>query len=150
MERYIGFITQDIRSGIVIIFACMILIVLACLMDMWTGIDAARANKEKIRSRPLRKTGMKIVDYYRLFVFFVFIDILGLCFPWYNMPYGAIIGTLAVLLIEGWSVKENFRKKKSHAAEVADMAAKIVECLSPEEAQKLIKIIKEGKKNEQD
>lgn len=64
-----GFITQDVRSGLVIIFACMILIVLACLMDLWTGIDAARANKEKIRSRPLRKTGMKIVDYYRLFVF---------------------------------------------------------------------------------
>lgn len=150
MERYVGFITQDIRSGIVIIFACMILIVFACLMDMWTGIDAARANKEKIRSRPLRKTGMKIVDYYRLFVFFIFIDILGLCFPWYNMPYGAIISTLGVLVIEGVSVIENFKKKKSHAAEVADMAAKIVECLSPEEAQKLIKKIKEGKKNEQD
>lgn len=64
------------------------------------------------------------------------------------MPYGAIIGTLAVLLIEGWSVKENFRKKKSHAAEVADMAAKIVECLSPDEAQNIIKKIKDGKKDE--
>lgn len=148
MEKYVGFITQDVRSGLVIIFACMILIVLACLMDMWTGIDAARANKEKIRSRPLRKTGMKIVDYYRLFVFFVFIDILGLCFPWYNLPYGAIIGTLGVLIIEGVSVIENFKKKKSHAAEVADMAARIVECLSPEEAQKIIKKIKEEKKNE--
>lgn len=41
---------------------------------------------------------------------------------------------------------ENLRKKKSHAAEVADMAAKIVECLTPEEAQKIIKKIKEEKK----
>ena len=86
------------------------------------------------------------MDYYRLVVFFILIDILGLCFPWYNLPYGAIIGTLGVLIIEGFSVVENLRRKKSHAAEVADMAAKIVECLTPEEAQKIIKKIKEEKK----
>lgn len=146
MEKYIGFITQDLRAGIAIIFVCLVLIVFACLLDMWTGIDAARANKEKICSRPLRKTGTKIVDYYRLVVFFVLIDILGLCFPWYNLPYGAVIGTAGVLFVEGFSVVENLRKKKSHAAEVADMAAKIVECLTPEEAQKIIKKIKEEKK----
>lgn len=146
MEKYIGFITQDLRAGIAIIFVCLVLIVFACLLDMWTGIDAARANKEKICSRPLRKTGTKIVDYYRLVVFFILIDILGLCFPWYNLPYGAVIGTAGVLFVEGFSVVENLRKKKSHAADVADMAAKIVECITPEEAQKLIKKIKEDKK----
>lgn len=146
MEKYIGFITQDLRAGIAIIFVCLVLIVAACLIDMWTGIDAARANKEKICSRPLRKTGTKIVDYYRLVLFFVLIDILGLCFPWYNLPYGAVIGTAGVLFVEGFSVVENLRRKKSHAAEVADMAAKIVECLTPEEAQKIIKKIKEEKK----
>lgn len=146
MEKYIGFITQDLRAGIAIIFVCLVLIVAACLIDMWTGIDAARANKEKICSRPLRKTGTKIVDYYRLVMFFILIDILGLCFPWYTLPYGAVIGTAGVLFVEGFSVVENLRKKKSHAAEVADIAAKIVECLTPEEAQKLIKKIKEDKK----
>lgn len=146
MEKYVGFITQDLRSGVEIIFTCLVLIVVACLLDMWTGIDAARANKEKIFSRPLRKTGTKIVDYYRLVVFFILIDILGLCFPWYNLPYGAVIGTAGVLFVEGFSVVENLRRKKSHAAEVADMAAKIVECLTPEEAQKIIKKIKEEKK----
>lgn len=113
------------------------------MLDMWTGIEAARANREKIRSKPLRYTVSKIVDYYRLVIFFVLIDILGLCFPWYNLPYGAIIGTVGVLCVEGFSVIENLRRKKSHAAEVADIAAKIVECLSPEEAKKLIKEIKE-------
>lgn len=146
MEKYVGFITQDLRAGVAIIFACLVLICAACLMDMWTGIDAARANKEKIRSKPLRKTGVKIVDYFRLVIFFVLIDILGLCFPWYNLPYGAIIGTAGVLFVEGFSVIENLRRKKSHAADVADMAAKIVECLTPEEAQKIIKKIKEEKK----
>lgn len=146
MEKYVGFITQDLRAGVAIIFVCLVLIVFACLLDMWTGIDAARANKEKICSRPLRKTGTKIVDYYRLVMFFILIDILGLCFPWYNLPYGAVIGTAGVLFVEGFSVVENLRKKKSHAAEVAEMAAKIVECLTPEEAQKIIKKIKEERK----
>lgn len=146
MEEYLKFIEQDIRGGIVIIFTCSILICIACLMDMWTGIDAARANKEKIRSKPLRKTGMKIVDYFRLIIIFVLIDILGLCFPWYNLPYGAIIGTAGVLFVEGFSVVENLRRKRSHAAEVADVAAKIVKCLTTEDAEKIIKMIKEEKK----
>jgi hypothetical protein len=143
MEKYVGFITQDLRAGIAIIFVCCILICVACLLDLWTGIDAARANKEKIRSKPLRKTGMKIVDYFRLVLFFILIDILGLCFPWYALPYGAVIGTLGVLIVEGWSIVENLRKKKSHAAEVADMAVRIMECASPEEAKKIIQTIKE-------
>lgn len=146
MEEYLKFIVQDIRGGITIIFICSILICIACLMDMWTGIDAARTNKEKIRSKPLRKTGMKIVDYFRLIIIFVLIDILGLCFPWYNLPYGAIIGTAGVLFVEGFSVVENLRRKRSHAAEVADVAAKIVKCLTTEDAEKIIKMIKEEKK----
>lgn len=146
MEEYLKFIVQDIRGGITIIFICSILICIACLMDMWTGIDAARANKEKIRSKPLRKTGVKIVDYFRLIIIFVLIDILGLCFPWYNLPYGAIIGTAGVLFVEGFSVVENLRRKRSHAAEVADVAAKIVKCLTTEDAEKIIKMIKEDKK----
>lgn len=140
------FIVQDIRGGVTIIFICSLLICIACLMDMWTGIDAARANKEKIRSKPLRKTGVKIVDYFRLIIIFVLIDILGLCFPWYNLPYGAIIGTAGVLFVEGFSVVENLRRKRSHAAEVADVAAKIVKCLTTEDAEKIIKMIKEEKK----
>lgn len=146
MEEYLKFIVQDIRGGITIIFICSLLICIACLMDMWTGIDAARANKEKIRSKPLRKTGMKIVDYFRLIIIFVLIDILGLCFPWYNLPYGAVIGTAGVLFVEGFSVVENLRRKRSHAAEVADVAAKIVKCLTTEDAEKIIKMIKEEKK----
>ena len=146
IKELFGFVVQDIRGGVTIIFICSVLICVACLMDMWTGIDAAKANKEKIRSKPLRKTGIKIVDYFRLIIIFVLIDILGLCFPWYSLPYGAIIGTAGVLFVEGFSVVENLRRKRSHAAEVADVAAKIVKCLTTEDAEKIIKMIKDGNK----
>lgn len=145
-KELFGFIVQDIRGGVIIIFVCSVLICIACLMDMWTGIDAAKANKEKIRSKPLRKTGVKIVDYFRMIIIFVLIDILGLCFPWYSLPYGAVVGTAGVLIVEGLSVVENLRRKRSHAAQVADVAARIVKCLTTEDAEKIIKMIKEEKK----
>lgn len=147
MEQFFAFIQHDIRSGMTIIFACLVLICVACLIDMWTAIDAARTNKERIRSKPLRKTGVKIVDYFRLLMFFVMIDLLGLCFVWYNMPYGAIIGTLGVLAVEGFSVIENMRKKKSHAADVAEVVGKIVSCVTKEEAEKIIEALRDQQTN---
>ena len=146
MEKYISYITQDIHHGIAVMFVCLVAIAVACMMDLWTGIEAARANKERVRSRPLRRTGTKMLDYYRIFVIFVLIDILGLCFPWYHLPYAAIICTVAVISIEGVSIVENFKKKKSHAVDVAEVAKNIIECLTKEEAEKIIKTIKDEKR----
>lgn len=146
MEKYISYITQDIHHGIAVMFVCLVAIAVACMMDLWTGIEAARANKERVRSRPLRRTGTKMLDYYRIFVIFVLIDILGLCFPLYHLPYAAIICTAAVISIEGVSIVENFKKKKSHAADVAEVAKNIIECLTKEEAEKIIKTIKDEKR----
>lgn len=135
-------ITQDIHHGATIIFICCVLIIIASFIDMWTGIDAARANKEPIRSRALRKTVSKIIDYLRVVFFAVLIDVLGLFFPWYAIPYCVIIGTLGILLIEFRSVIENSKKKRSQAGEVVDMVARIIECATDKEAEKIIEFIK--------
>ena len=147
MEHYFSFIQHDIRSGVTIIFACMVLICIAALSDLWSAIDAARANKEHIRSKPLRRTGAKIIDYYRLLVFGTMADCIGLCFVWYNLPYGSILCTLGVLIIECLSVVENLRRKKSHAAEVADVVGKIVNCVTKEEAEKIIEALRDQQTN---
>lgn len=144
MERIIHLnVTQDIQHGTTIIFICCILIVVASFIDMWTGIDAARVNKEPISSRALRKTIAKIVDYLRVAFFAVLIDVLGLCFPWYAIPYCVVIATLGILLIEFRSVIENSRKKRSHAAEIVDVVAQIVKCATDKDAEKIINLIKE-------
>lgn len=137
-------ITQDIGHGVTIIFICFVLVIIACLIDLWTGIEAARKNKETIRSRILRRTVNKVIDYLRVIVFAVLIDILGLCFPWYAIPYCAAVCTLGILIIEGKSVLENFRKKKSSAAKVAEVAEAIVECLDKDTAERIIRAIKES------
>ena len=112
MERIIHLnATQDIQHGTTIIFICCILIVVASFIDMWTGIDAARVNKEPISSRALRKTIAKIVDYLRVAFFAVLIDVLGLCFPWYAIPYCVVIATLGILLIEFRSSSRTAERK---------------------------------------
>ena len=135
-------LTQDLGHGVTIIFLCCILVIAACFIDLWTGIDAARKNKEKIRSKALRRTMVKVLDYLRAVIFGVLIDVLGLAFPWYSIPYLAIIVTLGILVIEGKSVLENFQKKKSSAAHVLDAIEIIVNCTDNETAEKIIKAIK--------
>lgn len=139
-------LTQDIGHGITVIFVCCILVIAACLIDLWTGVDAARKNKEKIRSKALRRTVTKIIDYLRVIIFAVLIDVLGLAFPWYAIPYCAVICALGILIIEGKSVLENFNKKKSSAAKVVEVAEAIIECVDNETAEKLIKAIKSDSK----
>ncbi len=146
IETYLG---HDVSRGLTIIFICCILVVAAALLDMWTGVDAARANKERIRSHSLRKTVRKVIDYLRIVVFGCLIDILGLFFPWYDIPYACIVVTLGVILIEGKSVIENLKKKRSSAAQVVDIVGKIVECADERDARKLIGIIKGEKIKEE-
>ena len=136
-------LTQDIGHGVTIIFLCCVLVIFACLIDLWTGVDAAKKNKEKIKSRILRRTVAKIIDYLRVVVFGVLIDLLGLAFPWYAIPYCAIICTLGILLIEGKSVIENYHKSKSSAAKVVDAIAQIIECGDNDTAERIIRAIKD-------
>lgn len=133
-----------VGRGSVIIFVCAVLVMAAAFIDMWTGIEAAKANKERISSRSLRKTVAKIVDYLRVIMFAVLVDVLGLFFPWYALPYCAVIVTLGILLIEGKSVLENFRRKRSHAADVVEMVARIIECGSVKDAEEIIRLLKEA------
>ena len=125
--------------GIMIAFLLCVLVCAAALIDMWTGIDAARTNKER--------TVSKIIDYLRIVYFFLLIDILGAVFAWYNLPYCAILATLGVLLIEGRSVIENSKKKQSAAGRVVDAVQEIIACVDSDKAQKIIEMIKEQPKH---
>lgn len=136
-------ITQDLGHGVTIIFICFILIIIAALIDLWTGVDAARKNHEQIKSKMLRRTVTKVLDYFRVVIFGVLLDVLGLCFTWYAIPYAAVLVTLGILMIEGKSVLENFRKKKSNAADIVDVIEEILECADSDTAQKIIKKLKE-------
>lgn len=128
--------------GVTIIFICCVAIIVAVLLDLNTGINAAKKNHEKIKSRILRRTITKIIDYLRVLVFGVIIDVLGLAFPWYNIPYCAILVAVGVVLIEAKSVLENYQKSKSAASELPDMLMDVIKAVTREDAQRIIEAIK--------
>ena len=134
--------TQDVGHGVTVIFICCVIIVFAVLIDLDTGVRAARKNKEKIQSRILRRTIAKILDYLRVLAFGVMIDVLGLSFVWYNIPYCAILVTVGVVCIEAKSVLENYHKSKSAARELPNVLAEIISCANSEDAEKIVKMIK--------
>lgn len=141
-------ITQDIGHGITTIFICCIMVVIAVIFDLHTGVAAAKKNNEKIRSRILRRTIAKVLDYLRVVFFGVMIDVLGLNFEWYAVPYCAIIVTLGVILIEAKSVVENYRKSRSAAAALPDIITRIIEARTSDDAKKLIQEIKANTKKQ--
>ena len=146
LDKLISAIEHDISLWIVVAFTCCVLVVLAAFIDMWSGVEAARAVKERISSHGLRKTVSKIVDYLRVVFFAALIDTLGLFFPWYLLPYFVMACTLGVLLIEGRSVIENSRKKKSQAAAIPDAVRSIIQAATREEAEKVLEQLDELKK----
>lgn len=135
-------ITQDVGHGVTVIFICCIFIIAAVLLDLNTGIAAARKNHEVIRSRILRRTITKILDYLRVLLFGVMIDVLGLNFTWYAIPYCVMLVTVGVIAIETKSVLENYRKSKSAAQELPQMLEKIIGAVTEDEAKKIIEVIK--------
>ena len=141
-------ITQDIGHGIMIIFLCFMLVLFAVVFDLYTGVRAAKKLKEKIQSHILRRTILKIIDYLTVVFFGVLIDVLGLCFPWYAIPYCCIVTTLGVILIEGKSVIENHTKIKSPAARVpetiGDIAEKIIKCDNIKDAMEIAEKLKKN------
>lgn len=141
--------TQDIGHGVTVIFLCFVVIGVAVLLDLYTGINAAKKTGEKIRSHILRRTIIKIIEYWLVVVFGILIDLLGLSFPWYNIPYAAVIITLCVLLIEGHSLFENLTRAKSPAARIDDVLQDIIEARSGKTAAKVYeKIVERLKKGE--
>lgn len=144
-------VTQDIGHGITVIFLCFVLVVFVVLLDLYTGIMAAKKTGEPIRSHVLRKTITKIKDYLVVIILGVVIDVLGLCFPWYHIPYAAVLATLSVIVIEGRSIIENLTRAKSKAADIDDMAMDILqEIIDSKTAKTAVKVYDKIRKGDKE
>lgn len=137
-------IAQDVGHGMTLMFICAVVILVAVLLDLSTGIEAARKNMERIKSKIMRRTVAKILDYYRVMVFGILIDVLGLAFPWYSTPYCTIVVTMSIVLIEAKSMFENYKKMKSAAAYVPDMLEQVKQAATNKEAAEVIRKIKDN------
>lgn len=142
-----------IRIGIILV--CWFFMLMSNIVDFWSGTTTAKALGQALMSHGFRRTVTKIGDYVRLMLFALMFDILGSLLSFYVVPFATILCTIAVIYIEGKSVIENSRRKKTHAASVPDIIKKIVQAATVEQGHEIFdeitKIItlneKENEKN---
>lgn len=132
-----------LQHYVLVILVMWVVMVLAVCVDLWAGVDSARARDEKIYSGGLRRTFSKLGDYWRIQVMALIFDLIGSCLSWYNLPYASVLITAAIVLIEGRSVWENERAKRSNVAKLPRAIRDIINCSTAKSAEELIKKIKE-------
>ena len=132
-----------IQLRVYIILAMWVMMVMAVCMDLWAGVNSARARGEVINSGGFRRTIGKLGDYWRIQVMALIFDVIGSCIPWYEYPYASMIVTAAIVLIEGRSVWENERAKKGNVAKLPAAIRDIINCTTAKSAEGLLKKIKE-------
>lgn len=128
-----------VRISIVLI--CWFFIAMCCLVDFWSGVTTAKALKQPLMSHGFRRTITKIIDYYRLMLFALMLDMLGSLLPFYSIPFATGLCAIAVMLIEGKSVIENSKRKKAHAASVPEMIEEIVKACTTERGNEVFEEI---------
>lgn len=78
---------------------------IAVMVDMRAGIRKARALKLPIDSHGLRRTFTKFGDYGKVTALFMCVDVLGLLFGIWSMPYASAVSAVIAVCIEAWSVR---------------------------------------------
>ena len=132
MDIILDFISSDqigeLKRRAVIILVFWIIMVIAVFIDLWTGVEKARARHEQI--------------YWRVQIMFLLFDIVGSFITVYNLPYASMFGTLCIVYIELRSVFENLKEKRSVAADIPEAMKEIINCKDIEKAKELIEKLK--------
>ena len=145
MEQEIIDFSVRFTRQFIMVYAALVLFtwivnVCAVLIDLWTGVNKAKAKGEAISSGGLRKTITKVGDYWSVQLFGLMIDIVGAIF--WNYPFASMLIGLGIVLIEMRSVIENLKEKKSAAAHLPDILSQIISARDAEAAQRLLNALK--------
>lgn len=117
---------------------CWAMMIMSCLIDLWSGRNTAKFLGEKLESHKYRRTIVKIGDYSRVMLFGFMFDCLGMLLPFYTLPFGTMLCAIGVILIEGKSVFENSARKKAHAADIPEVIKKIIQAATTKDAEIII------------
>lgn len=126
------------RRAILIEIAIWMVMLVAVLIDMRTGIRRARTLGIEPDSHGLRRTFTKLGDYGKVTVMLLCIDILAMLFGIYVLPWASGASAVGAVLIECWSVRENLRAVRSSAAIIPDFARKLAGTKDPQEVLRIM------------
>lgn len=134
-------LTFYITVRVCITLVCWFFVMCACLVDFWSGTSTAKALGESLHSHGLRRTIVKIGEYWRVLIFTLMFDMLGALLSFYSLPFATMLFAIGIICIEARSVIENSQRKHSHAAEVPDMVKQIVEAATSEQGAEVLSAI---------
>lgn len=127
-DQLIEVATRNLMIETVFIVLFAVLMLLASMVDLKTGIKKAKAKNQVINSGGLKKTFVKFGDYAKVYYFGIVIDIaiiiVSMAFTQNGLviPVGVMFCSLGACLTEFRSVRENLRESKSKAALVPENA----------------------------
>lgn len=101
--------------------------------DLLYALSTAKKLGERIRSHKLRKSVEKILLYWGLQILAAIVGTIGLLFPYYNLPYLSILTTLVIVVIEGKSLVEHFRRRKDNLSKIPGAVQEILDFVGGED-----------------
>lgn len=142
-------VLRNVTAEMIFIFLFAVLMLIATMVDLKTGVKKAKAMGQQINSGGLRKTFAKFGDYAKMYYFGIVIDIAIMAVSLHFtdngivLPVGVILCSLGACLTEFKSVKENLKLAKSQAANVPGAVKEIVACKDLPAAIELLAKIKD-------
>lgn len=143
LDRYT---TEFVATNCTFVGFCLVAVVVAVVLDMWTGVECARKRGEKVMSDGLRRTISKMGDYWRVQGFGIVTDIL--LSMYLDYPIATIAITLGEILIEFKSVLENYRRAGLPAGKVDEAAKTVFKSLTERDVERLKDFLRENDKGQ--
>lgn len=134
-----------IQVRVFIILICWLLSFVAVMVDTWSGAVSARARGVRVYSGGLRRAFSKMGDYWRILLMGFIFDIIASFIAWYSLPFATMLIAAAVCIIEGLSVVENEKAKKSNAGKLPEYMAELLRSAKRQDIETLLNVLKNDK-----
>lgn len=141
-----GRLITEFSSQLMMLLLIYMLVLVMIFLDLWAGVRKARQRGEYRSSYGLRKTGIKVAQYFNVLMLMTVVDALQMLFIWHlNSQISFKIPTVPLFtfcmaifygVIEGKSMYEKAEDKDKGKYQDAAKLAK--EVLSNKEAQSII------------
>lgn len=138
INEILGLDEFTLRRMAVLWVVLWIVMLVAVVVDMQAGIHRVRILKEKIHSHGLRETFKKFGEYGLVVMLGMLVDVVGILFSIFSLPYISAGSVIAAVMIEGFSVYESMKASRSSAASMVDIVGELVKSKSPDEVKKIL------------
>lgn len=147
MEIYLP---SQLKLFVSFFLAVSIIVIIAILSDLVDGIRTAKITGERVHSHKLRVTINKIIGYWSLIVIGMLLDCLLAMIDLVALPYCVVLTGASLVVVEGVSLLEHARRRKSSEATAPLIIAKIISAMNKRDATEVIEMITElnNKKDE--